>query len=98
MMQFNTWFDLYSTNPSLKNKEKMLSFNQYLNIYIVFRILEKMKREVGLGAMLQYLNKYINTFESNYPRNKTSVSEILDFVDIEEMYKESVDNNMNRNE
>ena len=59
-------------------------------IYTVLCILRRMKREVGLEAMLEYLDKYLGTIEAHNPQLKSAVEKALGMMSVEKMYREAM--------
>lgn len=59
-------------------------------IYTVLCILRRMKREVGLEAMLEYLDKYLGAIETHNPRLKQAVAKALGLMSVERMYREAM--------
>ena len=59
-------------------------------IYTVLCILRRMKQEVGLEAMLEYLDKYLGTIETHNPRLKHAVAKALGLMSVEKMYREAM--------
>lgn len=64
--------------------------NNSIAIYTVLCILRRMKREVGLEAMLEYLDKYLGTIETHNPQLKQAVAEALGMMDVTRLYKEAM--------
>ena len=61
-----------------------------ITIYTVLCILRRMKREVGLEAMLEYLDKYLETIEMNNLELKQAVHKALGMMSVEKMYREAM--------
>lgn len=59
-------------------------------IYTVLCILRRMKQEVGLEAMLEYLDKYLGTIEAHNPQVKSAVEKALGMMSVEKMYREAM--------
>lgn len=59
-------------------------------IYTVLCILRRMKREVGLEAMLEYLDKYLGIIETHNPQLKQAVAKALGMMSVEKMYREAM--------
>ncbi len=59
-------------------------------IYTVLCILRRMKQEVGLEAMLEYLDKYLGVIEANNPQLKHAVAKALGMMSVEKMYREAM--------
>ncbi|MBU0682881.1 MAG: hypothetical protein KJ864_01130 [Candidatus Omnitrophica bacterium] len=64
-------------------------FNE-ITIYTVIRILFKMKSNLGLEAMLQYMEKYQDTIEKNNPQLQETVSKAVLHLNVLQMYKEGI--------
>lgn len=61
-----------------------------ISIYTVLCILRRMKREVGLEAMLEYLDKYLGAIETHNPQLKQAVAKALGLMSVERMYREAM--------
>ena len=59
-------------------------------IYTILCILRRMKREIGLEAMLEYLDKYLETTETHNARLKLAVAKALWMMSVEKMYREAM--------
>ncbi len=59
-------------------------------IYTVLCILRRMKREIGLEAMLEYLDKYLGAIETHNPQLKQAVAKALGMMSVERMYREAM--------
>ena len=59
-------------------------------IYTVLCILRRMKQEVGLEAMLEYLDKYLGAIEAHNPQLKQAVAKALGMMSVERMYREAM--------
>ncbi len=59
-------------------------------VYTVLRILWRMRKQLGLEAMLEYLEKYMAAIENHNPQLENAVHEALSLLDVERMYKEAV--------
>ena len=64
--------------------------NNSIAIYTVLCILRRMKQEVGLEAMLEYLDKYLGTSETHNPQVKQAVAKALGMMSVEKMYREAM--------
>jgi len=58
-------------------------------IYTMLCVLGKMKRKIGLEAMLEFSQKYMDLIERRNPKIKHAIAKTLTSIDIEEIYKES---------
>jgi hypothetical protein len=59
-------------------------------IYTVLCILRRMKREIGLEAMLEYLDKYLETVETHNAQLKLAVEKALGIMSVGKMYKDAM--------
>lgn len=59
-------------------------------IYTVLCILRRMKREIGLEAMLEYLDKYLETIEAHNFELKQAVHKALGMMSVGKMYKDAM--------
>ena len=60
-----------------------------ISAFILF-IFQKMRRQLGLDATLEYTEKYMESVELKNPRMKDLVCRYLENVDIEQMYEEVI--------
>jgi len=80
-----------SPQSSLKDSPQMPVRTKYLTtVYDTLFIFKKMKRQLGLGATLEYIEKYMLSIELKNPRIKGLVHRHLMDVDVEQMYVEEV--------
>lgn len=88
-MKVNEKFNFDETN----SPNKIQSANSYphnsVNTYTVLCILRKMKDQMGLEAMLEYLEKYLMTIESHNPQLKMAVIQALSRLNVANIYKEA---------
>ena len=85
----------HTPGESLENSPKRLqkgvfSENSTIAIYTILSILIKMQDELGLEAMLEYIDEYLRTIEKDNPRIKYAVSRALQLISLEKIYKEAV--------
>lgn len=59
-------------------------------IYTVLCILRRMKEQLGLEAMLEYLDKYLATIETHNPQLKAAVEKAMGMMSVEKMYREAM--------
>ena len=56
--------------------------------YTVLTVLVKMKKELGLEAMLEYMAMYLNEIDSHNPKLSIAVAKTLENIPIEVFYHE----------
>ncbi len=79
------------TQPDPKaNLTTLFSPGQTIAIYTVMRILLLMKARLGLEAMLEYVSQYLKIIESYNPQIKNAVSQAVELISVEKVYKETV--------
>ncbi|MCA9406826.1 MAG: hypothetical protein KC684_09820 [Candidatus Omnitrophica bacterium] len=59
-------------------------------IYTVLRILQQIRKDLGLEAMLEYQDRYLLTMESEYPQLGTAVTQVLAVKGAADMYNEAL--------
>ena len=59
-------------------------------IYTVLSILVRMKHQLGLEAMLEYIRKYLETIDKQNPQFKSAVAQAIEMMSIEKIYKEAM--------
>ena len=59
-------------------------------IYTAFSILRKMRKDLGLEAMLGYIEKYIALTDSRDPELKAAVGKALKLMSVEKIYREAI--------
>jgi len=59
-------------------------------VYTVLCILRGMKTQLGLGAMLEYMEEYLATIEKHNPKLKGAVLKAMSMMSIEKIYKEAI--------
>ena len=64
--------------------------NSLVTVYTVFRILLTMRVQLGLEAMLEYLERSSKLLEHENPRLKEAVTQALTFMNVEKIYKDAV--------
>ena len=60
-------------------------------VYTVLRVLCRMRTQLGLEAMLEYLDKYLETVEAHNPQLKEAVVKALEVMSVEKMYGEAME-------
>ena len=58
-------------------------------IYTVLSILFRMRQELGLEAMLEFMGKYRQTVEEHNPKIKNAVSQALSIISVQKIFKEA---------
>ena len=83
-----------NTNSESQSQEKpvniLTSSHNTVAIYTVLTILMKMKAELGLEAMLEYIGKYLETIENIHPDMMAAVAKALSMMSIDKIYKEAI--------
>ena len=76
-------------------KQKILPFSPAttVGIYTVLTILGVMKQQLGLEAMLDYINKYIYLIEQTNPETKHAVQRALTLISVEGIYNDAMRSN-----
>ena len=62
---------------------------QSVPVYTVLKILLKMKKELGLEVMLDYMDYYLKIIEAHNPDVKKAVEDALAMINVEKIYKEA---------
>ena len=68
----------------------LISSSNSLAVFTVICILRRMKTQLGLEAMLEYTQKYLEAVEQRNPRLKYAVAEIISGLSMEKIYKEAM--------
>ena len=53
-------------------------------------ILRQMKKQLGIGAMHEYLDFYLETIDLNNPKLGFAVHKALSLMSVEKMYKDAL--------
>jgi hypothetical protein len=81
-------------NSPLKKPDRPSGFfssnSNMLAIYTILRVLRRMQAQLGLEAMLEYLEMYLKTIEKHNPKLKYAVSTALELMSVEKIYKEAL--------
>jgi len=87
-------FNQHNNNPDKKShpQSPFLTPGNTVAIYTVLTILCRMKRELGIEAMHEYIDNYCRIIESNNPRFKDAVQRALSRMSVEKMYQDAMDN------
>lgn len=62
-----------------------------ISIYTTLRIINEMKHKLGIEAALEYMAKYCGMVERTNPNLKQAVTASFKLVNIEKMYRDTVD-------
>jgi len=75
-----------------RKKPKIPAFSPAttIGIYTVLTILAVMKQQLGLEAMLDYIDKYLYLIEQHNPQIKHAVQRALTLVSIEGIYNDAM--------
>jgi len=60
-------------------------------IYTVVHILLQMRRDLGVEAMLEYMETYLACLERDNPKFKKTIKMVLSLMDVEKMYRDAVE-------
>ncbi|MFP4473896.1 MAG: hypothetical protein ACLFPX_08570 [Candidatus Omnitrophota bacterium] len=71
------------------NSKDYLSRN-FVPIYTALRIFDRMRRQLGLEAALEYLDAYLRMIDRSHPLIKRTVTQVLEVMDVERMYTQAV--------
>ena len=58
-------------------------------VYSAFSILNEMRKELGLEAMLEYMGRYRRIVESYNPKMKSAVGQALTLMSVKKIYHEA---------
>lgn len=86
-MKFDNWFDIKSHNPPPGPEKAPVSSSHFISIYVIFSILFKIQKQMGLEAMLEYIRKYMEKFEKHYPRKCSLVNKQIQELNVVQMYQ-----------
>ena len=68
----------------------MLSNGNIIAVYTILCILLKMRRTLGLEAMLDYVQAYQSIIESSNPDLKSAVKRAVQMVNVKKIYNDAV--------
>ncbi len=84
-----------------KNKVPEVSFpndtpiflkDNAMTLYTMLAILMRIKSQVGLEAMLEYIEHYQTLMDRHNPDLKQAVQGVLELMDVEKMYRDITQN------
>ncbi len=79
-----------SSQPFDSDNNIFSSPRSVIALYTSLRILLKMRKELGLEATLEYLEKNVKNLERNNIQMKKAVTEALLFVNTKRIYEKSM--------
>ena len=74
----------YPASPAAAGRS--LRLEQSIPVYTVLTILKTMKNELGLEAMLEYMQHYISVIEVYNPALKAAVTKAVSLISMEGIY------------
>ena len=82
----------FRKNPHKVSKfpSVLTSQNNSVAIYTVLCILDRMKKQLGIEAMLEYMDEYLATINKYNPKIQHAVDHALIMIDLAKMYWEAV--------
>ena len=78
--------DPYPPNPA---RPPFLSPDNIIAVYTTLVLLRRMRRQLGMEAMLEYMDAYLTMIEKTNPRLRKVVALILSSMNLDAMYKEA---------
>lgn len=75
-----------NSSPSTPRHHKI---TDSIAVYTKLSILIKMRQELGLEAMLEYLDMYVNSIEANNPELKRAVTKALTLISVRQIYSQA---------
>ena len=85
------------SNNNLPQKDASPNFftdkDHQIAVYTALCILRRMKRQLGLGAMHEYLDCYLKEIDINNPKLGFAVHKALSYLSMEKMYKDAIGGN-----
>lgn len=61
-----------------------------ITIYTTLSILLVMKKNLGMEAMLEYMDQYLALIDKHNPKFKFAVRKALSYMNVEKMYKDAM--------
>ena len=59
-------------------------------VYTVLCVLRRMKGQLGLEAMLEYMDRYVSAIEAHNPELKQAVTKAIAMMKVEKMYRQAM--------
>ena len=72
-----------------ESPNQLFSPSNIIALYTVLSTLLKMRRELGLEAMLEYMENYLHILENNNPQMQWVVAKALELIDVRKIYNEA---------
>ncbi|HPN56598.1 MAG TPA: hypothetical protein PLD92_07100 [Candidatus Omnitrophota bacterium] len=69
----------------------LLKQENIVAIYVVLLVLKKMRMELGLEPMHEYMDAYINIIERHNHRLKRVVAQLLTVLNVDKIYRDCID-------
>ena len=90
--EFNSQKNFFSDpSPNHTHNPKLLfKPSNMIVVYTTLKILNAMRSQLGLEAMLEYIDKYLFLTERDNPRLKTAVTQALTLMSVEKIYRDAV--------
>jgi len=88
-MKDEEFINKFSTDCG-KDVSKSFSRHKLVIVYTSIKIIIKMKRHLGLEAMLEYLSRYAQVIEKHNPQLKCIVDYAVSQVDVNKIYQEAM--------
>ena len=89
-MKFPDDQDLPSSQLPTPKSNELFNGGQTVAIFTVLSILTKMKECLGLEAMLEYIDTYLDQTTRRDPGIKIAVAKALNMMSIEKIYQEAI--------
>ena len=83
-----------SNNPAQK-RSMFFAPEHMVGFYTLLAVLLKMKKDLGLEAMLEYMACYLKVIGSHNPKLVKAVSQTLEIIPVEVIYHELGDSGKN---
>lgn len=64
---------------------------QSIEVYTVLCVLRRMRHQLGLEAMLEYTEKYLETIEAGNPELKAAVAQAISLMSVAKMYRQAME-------
>ncbi len=82
------FFKRLQTFKKISGKIIFPTSNELIAIYTILRILNKMKKVLGLEAMLEYIDYSLKTLEGQNKDLHSATTQVLEIMDINRIYQE----------
>ena len=78
------------SRPTGSNSTPLLDHDNTMAIYTVLRILMRLKDQLGIEAMLEYIKQYLALIDRNNPEIDGAVSYVLSRLSVEKLYGDAM--------